>query len=417
MDDEIRENLKLNTQGAILSDLNVVGLALSDLTIKNSIFASQLVNLSEKVCGSSMSLAIDNQISAFNEINLSDLNLPKINERASSVFSAAREATISLSELASSDNIFKIGKLSTDITPWFGEVMASSRKTADYIQPVIKASELFLDNVNKLIEPNKLAQFSIQSNLAKISELSIFAENSLSRIGGTELGAAINLDEASKLKISDSFLGLSAGYKNLFSSFEGNLKTFANFDPHIARLTSEEYFNSANLLESISVEEDEEVTEQILKNDILIDNEKGLSFYLPQIDSDLINLWNGSKEAFRSDNPDRVRHFSVSLRELFTKVIHSLAPDHKIKLWTSHKDYFHDGNPTRRARLNYICRNINNGKLEEFVEKDIVELLSFLDLFQDCTHEIKSGITENQLVAMQCRAESAIKYLIIVGKS
>jgi len=417
MDDEIRENLKLNNRGAALSDLSTVGLALSDLTIKNSIFASQLVTLNEKVRGPSMSFAIDNQISAFNKINLSELNFPKIDERALSIFSAAREATISLSELASSENILKIGKLAKDITPWFSEVMASGRKISDGIQPAVKASELFLGSVDKLIEPYKLAQFSIQSNLAKISELSIFAENSLAKLKGAGLGAAINLDEVSKLKISDSFLEVSAGYKNLFSSFEGNLKTFANFNPHITRLTSEEYFNSANLLESISVEEDEEVTEKILKNDISIDNERGLSFYLPQINSGLVNLWNGSKEALRSDNPDRIRHFGVSLRELFTQVLHSLAPNYKIKLWTSREEYFHNGTPTREARLNYICRNINNGKLEKFVEKDIVALLEFLDLFQDCTHKIKSRIAENQLIAMQCRAESAIKYLIIIGKN
>jgi len=407
MNDNIHNNLKLDT----------LGLTLSDLTIKSSIFANQLVSLNKKAYGPLMSLAIDNQISAFNNIGSLKLNLPKIDEYVSPMLNAAREATLSISELVNNENILKIRNLSTNIGSWFNEVLIAGQKFSDNVQPFVKSSEILLNNINTLIKPTKLAQFSIQSNLAKISELSIFAENYLSKSEAAGLGAIVNLNNELKININDSFLELSAGYKNLFASFEKNLGIFANFNPHITRLTSEEYFNSANLLESISIEGSGGVAEQILKNNILIDNERGLSFYLQQVNRDLINLWNGSKKALASDNPDRIRHFGTSLRELFTQVIHALAPNNEIKLWTSRKDYFEDGNPTRKARLNYICRNISNETFEEFIDKDITALLAFLDLFQNCTHEVKSKITEIQLLAMQCRAESTIKYLITISKN
>jgi hypothetical protein len=407
MNDNIHNNLKLAT----------LGLTLSDLTIKSSIFANQLVSLNKKAYRPLMSLAIDNQISAFNNIGSLKLNLPKIDEYVSPMLNAAREATLSISELVNNENILKIRNLSTNISSWFNEVLIAGQKFSDNVQPFVKSSEILLNNINTLIKPTKLAQFSIQSNLAKISELSIFAENYLSKSEAAGLGAIVNINNELKININDSFLELSAGYKNLFASFGKNLGIFANFNPHITRLTSEEYFNSANLLESISIEGSEGVAEQILKNNILIDNERGLSFYLQQVNRDLINLWNGSKKALASDNPDRIRHFGTSLRELFTQVIHALAPNNEIKLWTSRKDYFKDGNPTRKARLNYICRNISNETFEEFIDKDITALLALLDLFENCTHEVKSKITEIQLLAMQCRAESTIKYLITISKN
>lgn len=43
-------------------------------------------------------------------------------------------------------------------------------------------------------------------------------------------------------------------------------------------------------------------------------------------------MWQGAKSALNStDNPDYARHCAVSLRELFTHVIHRLSPDDEIK--------------------------------------------------------------------------------------
>ena len=145
--------------------------------------------------------------------------------------------------------------------------------------------------------------------------------------------------------------------------------------------------------------------------------QKSLKYFLPLINKDLINLWNGSKKALKSKNPDRVRHFGISIRELFTNVLHYLAPDKQIKKWSSKNKYYYNGRPTREARLNFICKNINNGTFSQFIEKDIDALLEFIDLFQNCTHSIKPNINDEQLNAMQCRAESTIKYLIIISNT
>jgi hypothetical protein len=117
-------------------------------------------------------------------------------------------------------------------------------------------------------------------------------------------------------------------------------------------------------------------------------------------------------ETFNSNNSDKVRQFTVSLRELFTHLLHLLAPNEEIIKWTNDTSFFHQGKPTRKARLYYICRNISNIPFNKFVEKDIEATLAFIDIFQDGTHNIESGITLHQLIAMKSKAESNIKFIL-----
>jgi hypothetical protein len=91
-----------------------------------------------------------------------------------------------------------------------------------------------------------------------------------------------------------------------------------------------------------------------------------------------------------------------------------LAPDNEVKNWTTNEELYHKGRPTRKARLLYVCRNINNESLEEFVNKDVAATLSFIDVFQDCTHSITPNYSSSQLLAIKCKAESTIKFLLAI---
>jgi len=52
-------------------------------------------------------------------------------------------------------------------------------------------------------------------------------------------------------------------------------------------------------------------------------------------------------------------------------VMHDLAPDKAIMQWTQNPVYFDKGKPTRKARLNYIYRNVTNEPFNKFVDKDV----------------------------------------------
>ena len=220
-----------------------------------------------------------------------------------------------------------------------------------------------------------------------------------------------------------SFLNFSISYSNLTAS----AKEIILEKPSSARIISElpalEILNSVEVLETVSAPEINTETNQIedeleeekesLKNEIL-EKREGIEKLLINIGSpDLVPMWQGAKSALNStDNPDSARHCAVSLRELFTHVIHRLSPDDEIKKWNDDKELIHNGKPTRRARLLYICRSVNHDIFSDFIAKDVDAILEIVKLFQRGTHEVTIPFTHKQLIALQTRIESTINYLI-----
>lgn len=137
-----------------------------------------------------------------------------------------------------------------------------------------------------------------------------------------------------------------------------------------------------------------------------------MSTWLPKVDPGLSNMWKGAIEALNSNNPDRIRHFVTSIRELYTHVFHILAPDDQIASWSTDAKYYADGKPTRKARLYYICRNISSDPLSKFVDKDIEATISFIDLFQKGTHTIDPKFSENHLTTIKSKAETTLRFIL-----
>ncbi len=131
------------------------------------------------------------------------------------------------------------------------------------------------------------------------------------------------------------------------------------------------------------------------------------------VDPGLVPMYQGSLDALQSDSNDKPRHVLVSLRELWTHVLHKLAPDKEVMGWIDPKDesLLHNGRPTRRARALYICRNVRQGDLMAFVECDTDSIVALFDVFQG-VHKIDPQLTDGQLKALALRSESYITYII-----
>jgi Predicted pPIWI-associating nuclease len=131
----------------------------------------------------------------------------------------------------------------------------------------------------------------------------------------------------------------------------------------------------------------------------------------------LLPLWRGARQALDSKNPDRVRHYIVSYREVLTHVIHFLAPDEQVLDWVGGKpDYLHDGRPTRRARLLHISRNIERRNFGPFVVKDVDAAVAVFGLFNKGTHALEAGFSARDLVELQIRADNLLLFLLKVGE-
>ena len=260
---------------------------------------------------------------------------------------------------------------------------------------------------------------NIQFQINEIAAIAKLADTTIIAIDWSHFYNRLAIPlETSKI-FKSVFLSFSESYKNLIDSFRVNQFSILNHPPDFTRLPTIEYFTSADLLESI-VNEDAILTEaenkQQLREGLASETEDSLRVQLLSLNAGLIRLWEGAVSALKSDNPDRARHFATSLRELLTHVMHELSPDVEIKKWNPDQKLYDKNRPTRRARLLFICRNINHGPFSDFVEKDVEAVLAFVQLFQQGTHAIDIPYTEDQLLALKTKMEGVIRFLISIAR-
>ena len=134
---------------------------------------------------------------------------------------------------------------------------------------------------------------------------------------------------------------------------------------------------------------------------------------LRRVDPALEKMHQGSKEAVVGGSVDRSRHVLVSLRELWNHLIRMLAPDKLVLSWSCGMDDMLTslGKPTRRARILYICREINSEPLSSFLVSDTRALLDYMDMLNR-VHQADLGLTDQQLNALVLRTDSWVSFVI-----
>ncbi len=284
---------------------------------------------------------------------------------------------------------------------------------------ILTESAAIVASFSKLVNPNfsmisankALLGLSEQVSYAKTLKFAAYAEKSVLGITSENFGSKINIEQINRNHIRNTFSTLTGSYSTIMKSFENPI-LYRQLDSTIAKLTPIEYFSTANLLESISVDEKITIDEEVLKSEIIYENEISLSEHLPKFDTGLYNMWKGAIETLNSQNSDRIRHFITSIRELFTHLFQRLASDTDVKTWTNDPVHFFNGRPTRKTRLLYIFRNINDKLFADFLQKDIETTIALIDVFQKGTHSVNSSFTEYQLIAIKSKSESTLKFLL-----
>jgi len=134
---------------------------------------------------------------------------------------------------------------------------------------------------------------------------------------------------------------------------------------------------------------------------------------LRSVDPALARPYIGAHDALHSRNADRARHVLSSLRELWTHLLRRLAPDEHVLAWVPEggKDLLHEGRPTRRARVLYICRSLNHEPLSNLVVQDTNALVELVNFFNR-VHELESELTDEQLRAVLLRTDSWLMYIL-----
>ena len=228
----------------------------------------------------------------------------------------------------------------------------------------------------------------------------------LKRLARFSMDATASL-QAIHVEFSKSFVAL-------LQAMSAKPTEFGALPPVVATLPSIEIYNSSRVLEALSEQDtDPELQGQyhyIEETEAEIEN--SLEFLLRELDPELIRMWRGINDALSSESEDRIRHFSASSRELFTHIVHKLAPDDELREWTDDPNHFHENRPTRKARVLYICRSFDHSQFSNFVDKDINASIALSDLFQSGVHAIETDLTSGQMSALKIRIEGALRFLL-----
>ena len=138
---------------------------------------------------------------------------------------------------------------------------------------------------------------------------------------------------------------------------------------------------------------------------------------LQRMDPALARPYVGARDALQGNNADRSRHILTSLRELWNHLLRRLAPDDLVMQWVprdGHREYFHEGRPTRRTRVLYICRDLNHDPLTEFIVQDTSALVKLIDLFNR-VHDLETELTDEQLRAIILKTDSWLMYILQIS--
>lgn len=217
--------------------------------------------------------------------------------------------------------------------------------------------------------------------------------------------------------LESSIAHVAASYGGLAESLQ-EISDITRLPAFVLPGAAREIYTTSFALETLRPwdERDEEEAETEIQLVAEAEREtSGCIALLQQVDPGLARPYLGARDALHGDNADRARHILSSLRELWNHLLRRLAPDDLVAAWipgiTSQKDLLHEGKPTRRARVLYVCRELNNDPLTEFLTHDTRALVKLIELFNR-VHELETELTDEQLRAILLKTDSWLMYIL-----
>ena len=318
---------------------------------------------------------------------------------------------------------------------------------ATRIQEIVGANQHWQDLIKQATATSRIAESlsaahqswldtikPIQHDFSKLSQLQASAKLALCdtslRLSATErLMAGIDFEAIrGRFQIEMPVIsGLESSIAHVAASY-GNLAESLREISDITRLpafvlpgATREIYTTSFALETLRPwderDEDEAETEIQFVAEAELET-SGCIALLQQVDPGLARPYIGARDALYGNNADRARHILSSLRELWNHLLRRLAPDDLVAAWipgvSNQKDLLHEGKPTRRARVLYVCRELNNDPLTDFLMHDTRALVKMIELFNR-VHELETALTDEQLRAILLRTDSWLMYILQIS--
>jgi hypothetical protein len=271
----------------------------------------------------------------------------------------------------------------------------------------------------RFAEQASAAELALKAHYTSVAESALLAQERLLSVPWEALGSATTMHVREFAAVSDNFTTLANTYGSLIRSLDEREHFMAAFPPIVSSGPPVEILTGARVLDLLSRRIPDDAypeADREIESDLEDETEASVDELLTALNPDLRTMWLGAKEALRAENPDRRRHVAFSLRELVTHVLHTLAPNDAVGGWTTDPSHFHDGSPTREARILFVCRGINHGCFTDFIRADVRASVAFIRLFQR-GHELAVSFTEDQLHALVTRTESFLRFLLLTSRT
>ena len=262
-------------------------------------------------------------------------------------------------------------------------------------------------------------QIAVKLSLESIAARLAVSERLFTGVDVDAISRSIALPELEILRLQASVNDMTAIYGKMAES----IRTYSDIT-HLPRFvlpgaTREVFVTgyAVNVL-GVSDEADAEQDSSEIQSVAELEEETSICIsLLKAVSPDLARPYAGARDALRGTNPDRVRHFMSSQRELWNHLLRQISPDRQVMEWISgeNEQLLHEGKPTRKARILYLCRDLNHGPLTNFIASDAQAFIKFVEFFSR-VHQLNTELSDQQLRALQLRTDSWLTYILQVWK-
>lgn len=268
-----------------------------------------------------------------------------------------------------------------------------------------------LASQNMLADIQKTAKLT----LGTASYLTAIAERVRTQVDFTKFAAALRIETDVARLLGTSITSAESSFSQLAKSLSG-LAELTRVPSIVMPSASREILVSEYTILELSPST--EPAEQDNYADVIADVQEDTSevcILIKKVNPKLADAYQGSKDALRNKNADYARHVLSSLREMWNNLMWTLAPDEQIMPWIGDcSDYLHEGKPTRRARIGYICREFSHEPLSEFMSHDTKAFIEMISFFNR-VHQLDNGLTDQQLNALILRSDSWLMFILQIA--
>lgn len=291
------------------------------------------------------------------------------------------------------------------------QATASSRVFEDLKQ----THQSWLDHIKPVHDSIAQLQASAKLSLGDVAFRLTVTERLFAGIDFEAIKRSIALPESTFLKIQEAIGGATSTYEHLADSI-CSFPELTHLPAYALPGATRELFTTGYALDEIHISGESEREQDASEIQLITEVEQETSIcigLLQEVDPALARPYIGAHDALRGKSVDRARHVLASLRELWNHLLRRLAPDDAVLSWapTDGKQLLHEGRPTRRARVLYVCRDLDNAPLSDFVVHDTSALVKLVEVFNR-VHELESELTDEQLRALLLRTDSWLTYIL-----